>query len=224
MKTLFILVVSKNIVDLDAAHDYALYILQRRFDYDQIINLREMLSVSSYGIHIEFIHYNGDISKIRGYKPNYYIDTGMNLELMDYFDSLKDCHHTWLMNLYTIIDMHLCEMAYKPADRKERIQQAMNKSIYRISNFLNSDKLPAFPTRVGYGMIDVNDVAQIKDVIFNNPATIVFWSDGTKTVVKCQEGENYDPEKGLAMAMAKKSYGNKYGYYNEFKHWLKKAK
>lgn len=64
----------------------------------------------------------------------------------------------------------------------------------------------------------------IKNVIFNPPATIVFWSDGTKTVVKCDERfEDYDPEKGIAMAIAKKLLGNnKYEYYNVFLHWLKK--
>ena len=41
---------------------------------------------------------------------------------------------------------------------------------------------------------------RIKKVIFNDPATIVLWSDGTKTVVKA-EGEPFDPEKGLAMAI-----------------------
>lgn len=61
----------------------------------------------------------------------------------------------------------------------------------------------------------------IKDVIFNDPATIVMWSDGTKTVVKA-EGEDFDPEKGLSMAISKKNLGNKYDYYNTFKHWLKK--
>lgn len=59
----------------------------------------------------------------------------------------------------------------------------------------------------------------IKKVIFNAPATIVFWDDGTKTVVKC-ENEEYDPEKGLAMAIAKKTLGNQGNYYNQFKKWL----
>jgi hypothetical protein len=62
----------------------------------------------------------------------------------------------------------------------------------------------------------------IKNVIFNPPATIVFWTDNTKTVVKCDQ-EEYDPEKGLAMAISKKLLGeNKYEYYNVFRHWLKK--
>lgn len=60
---------------------------------------------------------------------------------------------------------------------------------------------------------------EIKNVIFNDPATIVFWADGTKTVVKCQEGDIFDPEKGLTMAIAKKVYGNKGSYCNVIKKW-----
>lgn len=63
---------------------------------------------------------------------------------------------------------------------------------------------------------------KIKKVIFNDPATIVFWSDDSKTVVKCQEGDTFDPEKGLAMAIAKKALGNKGNYCNELKKWLPK--
>ena len=63
---------------------------------------------------------------------------------------------------------------------------------------------------------------KIKNVIFNNPATIVFWADGTKTIVKC-EHEDFDPEKGLAMAIVKKTMANNHSYYNEiFKKWLPK--
>lgn len=63
-------------------------------------------------------------------------------------------------------------------------------------------------------------ISEIKDVIFNEPATIILWADGTKTVVKCQEGEGYDPEKGMAMAISKKALGNKGNYCEVFKKWL----
>lgn len=62
----------------------------------------------------------------------------------------------------------------------------------------------------------------IKDVIFNDPATIVLWNDGTKTVVKVQDGDTFDPEKGLTMAIIKKLLGNQGNYYNELKKWLPK--
>ena len=64
-----------------------------------------------------------------------------------------------------------------------------------------------------------NRRVKIKDVIFSDPATIVFWSDGTKTVVKTRGGEKYDKEKGLAMAIIKKITGNAGNYYNIFKEW-----
>ena len=60
----------------------------------------------------------------------------------------------------------------------------------------------------------------IKDVIFNPPATIVFWMDGTKTIVKDQGEVFYDPEKGMAMAVAKKAFGNQGNYYNQFAKYL----
>lgn len=62
---------------------------------------------------------------------------------------------------------------------------------------------------------DMEEVT-IKNVIFNPPATIVFWSNGDKTVVKCDEIEKFDPEKGMAMAISKHALGNKGNYYNEF--------
>ena len=64
---------------------------------------------------------------------------------------------------------------------------------------------------------------QIEKVIFNNPATIVFWKDGTKTVVKCQDGDKFDEEKGLAMAICKKVYGEGY-WTGVFKKWVPEKK
>ena len=85
-----------------------------------------------------------------------------------------------------------------PVERK-----SMNSSIYYASVTAKTVSTPS-----------------IKKVIFNYPATIVLWSDGSKTVVKCQDGDIYDPEKGLAMAISKKALGNKGNYCNEFKKWL----
>ena len=60
----------------------------------------------------------------------------------------------------------------------------------------------------------------IKKVIFNDPATIVYWKDGTKTVVKCQDGDVYDKEKGLAMCVAKKFFGNKGNFNKVFNKYI----
>lgn len=49
-----------------------------------------------------------------------------------------------------------------------------------------------------------------KKIIFNGPATIVIWSDGAKTVVKQSKLDNYDYEKGFAMCVVKKVFGDQY--------------
>ena len=51
-----------------------------------------------------------------------------------------------------------------------------------------------------------------EDIIINPPATIVKWDDGTKTVVKCQNDEEYDAEKGIALCFMKKMCGNTSNY------------
>ena len=67
------------------------------------------------------------------------------------------------------------------------------------------------------------NAAVIKNVIFAPPATIVYWSDGSKTVVKCSENDVFDPEKGLAMAVAKRCGGNNGNYYKEIRNWVEKS-
>ena len=73
---------------------------------------------------------------------------------------------------------------------------------------------------VKFGMCSVS----IRKVIFNDPATIVLWSDGTKTVVKCGPEDAYDMEKGLAMAIVKKMAGNDNRFHKVFKQYPKKKK
>ena len=70
--------------------------------------------------------------------------------------------------------------------------------------------------------------SEIKDIIINDPATIILWKDGTKTVVKCQNEDTFDPGTGIAMAILKKLYGNS-GFYKDIfepaieKYELKKS-
>ena len=61
---------------------------------------------------------------------------------------------------------------------------------------------------------------EIKKVIFNSPATIVIWADETKTIVKAQNNELFDPEKGLAMAITKKALGNEGNYFDTIKKYV----
>lgn len=51
-------------------------------------------------------------------------------------------------------------------------------------------------------------VLEVKKIIKNGPATIVFWTDGTKTIVKLQEGDQDDIYAGFTAALAKKIFGS----------------
>lgn len=64
-----------------------------------------------------------------------------------------------------------------------------------------------------------NSKFAIKEVKFNGPATIVFWKDGTKTVVKCGPHDKIDYEKGLAMAITKRALGDNGHYYETIKKY-----
>lgn len=46
-----------------------------------------------------------------------------------------------------------------------------------------------------------------KEIIYNDAATIVYWTDGTKTVVKCNKNDEYSEYFGFVAAVAKKMYG-----------------
>lgn len=71
-----------------------------------------------------------------------------------------------------------------------------------------------------YSVVDIKSRAGLDDlvekVVFNDPATIVFWKDGTKTVSKASNGDRFDKETGLAMAIIRKFCGSKnYGKFFE---------
>lgn len=128
----------------------------------------------------------------------------------------------------------ICNEACAQLNLKYREYQDQNDDVYNIdrsSIYPNMIKPADLSTFYRTGLFKIMErginemknnyrVPQIKDVIYNDPATIVFWMDGTKTVVKCGDYDIYDPEKGLAMAIAKKTLGNQGNYYETFKRWL----
>lgn len=89
---------------------------------------------------------------------------------------------------YTRISVTNSFYGMHPMPTKMALNSIYGKSIYEL------------PANVNLG---------IKKVIFNKPATIVLWEDGSKTVVKVNKGERWDKEKGLAMAIIKKKFGLK---------------
>ena len=67
---------------------------------------------------------------------------------------------------------------------------------------------------------DKLDPSSIEKVIFNPPATIVLFKDGSKTVVKTTKGDKFDHELGFLYAMAKHIFPRR----NQFKKFIEKWK
>ena len=130
---------------------------------------------------------------------------------------------------YSIIDL---EQAEKIAEAKRSVatMDIINPLLDSIKEEIKEEKenkTMSPKNNINYGSffakgsLFIADKAEIKDVIFNGPATIVFWSDGDKTIVRC-ENEDFDKEKGLAMAIAKKFLGtnkSKSNYNDVFKKY-----
>ena len=60
---------------------------------------------------------------------------------------------------------------------------------------------------------------KIVDVKFSGNRTIVFFRDGTKTIVTCQEGDTFDKEKGLAMACMKRLFKDTNVFNEVLRKW-----
>lgn len=50
----------------------------------------------------------------------------------------------------------------------------------------------------------------LKEVIYNAPVVVCNWSDGTKTMSKCDRFDTYSVESGLTMCVLKKLIGGKF--------------
>ncbi len=62
------------------------------------------------------------------------------------------------------------------------------------------------------------------DRFYINPekkTTVVIWKDGKKTIVKCQDDEEFDFEKGIALCFMKKAFNNRGCYNDVFKEAIK---
>lgn len=64
-----------------------------------------------------------------------------------------------------------------------------------------------------------NQIDLIDHVTFNGPATIIFFKDGTKTVLKCHDEDTYSIPTGFALALLKKILGGA-AYHKLCEEWL----
>lgn len=165
---------------------------------------------------IDFNKYLKEIADKHGLISSYFWSDEFHGYLYDFY-----------RNVYTD-ENRVARVLVKP-NQIDKIDKILSNIDEHLTEMLNPMSYPA--KRLGHFRLDQLETlvkkekesnmlkGKIKKVIFNDPATIVFWKDGTKTVVKASN-EGFDPEKGLSMAIAKKAFGNEGNYFNEIKKWL----
>lgn len=115
--------------------------------------------------------------------------------------------------------------AYSPAQMNEYTRQALAKATNGYGARKNAEAIgyavhDVAATMAAHNALNNAKRFEIKKVYFNDPVTVVLWADGTKTVVKCQEGDVYSKETGLALCFAKKALGNKGNFNDIFHKWI----
>jgi hypothetical protein len=121
-----------------------------------------------------------------------------------------------------IIFMAICRYAYA-VETNDKLPEEESKwfrnknmkwAIPEKTNFKRRIDCSGFvsstPFKDGYlkGIDDYDKGLTPVRIIYNPPATIVFWADGDKTVVKCSETETFNKYHGFCAALAKRVIGN----------------
>lgn len=154
-----------------------------------------------------------------GYAAKRFADYGRAIAA-GFEDGIKKGEKEMFVNYKDLDNIKVCYNGRLYAPSSVEVTEEYNKLSPRF-------RLEFYPDEMSRtGMRPKGTVAphqpKIEKVIFNGPATIVFWDDKTKTIVKSNV-DTYDPEKGLVMAIAKKFLGNKGNYYNTIRKCLENA-
>ena len=145
----------------------------------------------------------------------------------------SDKHTDWIRNMFSWMAEYYIKLNAEDIQKINESKTNEEETTMSTTNGTNKQDRIKVINQVEVSSHIVNDSLVVEEidmlhlidhVILNAPATIVFWKDGTKTVVKCKEDDVYDPEKGIAMAFTKKVLGNNYNYINKFNTVLRKAK
>ena len=188
---------------------------------DLINELRKLLEGSKY--NDTFILTNNNVVIINT----------IRIKMLTFFEFTKLCYeeHNCIVcpppsgissNTVSALFNHMIDKMISIKNRKELDDEREDSnSMLTTDSAVYNYNRTVIPLNTIKEKLNIAFGCHIEKVIFNPKATIVFWSDHTKTIVKLDKDDKRDDEKGLAMAISKKFLGNKSNYYNEFRKWLK---
>ena len=162
---------------------------------------------------------NGDVFEMHHRKTNnlcaYRTMKGLSLEEVAFILNVPVYRvHNWEIGRKIPSELEqdmLCDLYNVSRDRLGLVQKRQHKpDICPVDVMRTLKNLNDVIDQINASIVDERLVDLISKVIFHNPETIVLWKDGTKTVVRAQ-GERFDKEKGVLMALNKYLFGKHYG-------------
>lgn len=105
---------------------------------------------------------------------------------------------------YNVINEFIDRCKAERKDKTNMLSNTVNTYTFdptSFSSIFNFDILSDFPQKK---VINITP----KRIVKNGPALVVFWEDGTKTVVKRKKGEQDNVYHAFTAALAKKLYGS----------------
>ena len=101
----------------------------------------------------------------------------------------------------------------------------INKTLTSVYGLLSNNLAYAILTmkKELYELYIVNCLG-IKQIIYSGPKTIVIWKDGSKTIVSCGEGDQYDEYAGFCAAITKKIFSSTSKAKKIMKQYIKERK
>jgi len=137
-----------------------------------------------------------------------------------YISTSRGCGKTQILKniLNNVYGAHICPSEELLEFSKELMNFKKEKETNNMRKFKIGDAVEhviygkgTISGREFHDLCECRPIPKFKQVIYNDPATIIFWEDGTKTIVKCK-GEKYDELKGLMIGIVKKVYSLKKFY------------
>lgn len=115
-----------------------------------------------------------------------------------------------VMEKYLCSDNPVFETRYLKQE-KERKNKEMAKNLWSVNyNYDSYNTLTLSNTTVKQEVfgekINRSSVTPERIIFQDNETTVVYWKDGTKTIVHTMEGDQFIPEVGVAMAIVKKLF------------------
>lgn len=147
-----------------------------------------------------------DLTRIfRGHDPLNHIE---NLRIEETPDGTHCVAHMKVAQVPPYLGNHPVFCARPLAQPTLEALAAQAKVAAMLGEFASREVQNAPATRII--SIEAVDLLKPTKIIYSGPKTVVFWLDGTKTIVSLMEGQEYDEYTAYCAAVVKKLFGSTY--------------